>query len=71
VGWQYDFRMDDASLVGVVVGHAVPLVYQLLAAPIGGSSYGRLALAAPDDLNGTMKNCYAVLPPFGVLTAVG
>ena len=71
VGWQHDFRMDDAALVGVVVGHTVPLVHQLLAAPVGGSGHGRFADAPLDDLNGTMKNGYAGLPPFGVLTAAG
>ena len=71
VGWQHDFCVDDAALMRVVVGHSVPLVHQSFAAPVGGGSYGRLALASPDDLNGTMKNCYAGLPPFGVLAAVG
>lgn len=71
VGWQHDLRMDNAALMRVVVGHAVPLIHQSFAAPIGGSGYGRFADAPLDDLNGTMKNSYAVLPPFGVLTAVG
>lgn len=26
VGWQHDFRMDNAALVGVVMGQTVPLV---------------------------------------------
>ncbi len=38
---------------------------------VGGGSYGGFADAPLNDLNGTMKNCYAVLPPFGVLTVAG
>jgi len=53
------------------VGHAVPFVCQPFAAPVGGGSYGGFADAPLNDLNGTMKNCYAVLPPFGVLTVAG
>jgi hypothetical protein len=52
--------MDDTALVDVVMGHAVPLICQTLTAPVGGSSYGRFADAALDDLDGTMKNRYAV-----------
>ncbi len=57
--------MDNAGLVRVVVGLAVPLICQLLAAPVGGSSDSRTAYAPLDDLNGTVKNCYVVflLPP--------
>ena len=61
---QHDFRMDNAALAGVVVGHAVPLVHQLFAAPICGSGHSGLALAPLDDLDGTMKNCRKNEPPF-------
>ena len=73
VGGQHDFRMDDTdtALMRVIVGHSVPFVYQPFAASVGGSGHGGFALASPDDLNGTMKNRYAVLSPFGVLTAAG
>ena len=60
VGGQHDFRMDNAGLVRVVVGLAVPLICQLLAAPVGGSSDSRTAYAPLDDLNGTVKNRYTV-----------
>ena len=65
VGGEHDFRMDNAGLVRVVMGLAVPLICQLLAAPVGGSSDSRTAYAPLDDLNGTVKNCYVVflLPP--------
>ena len=57
--------MDNTGLMRVVVGLAVPLICQLLAAPVGGSSDSRTAYAPLDDLNGTVKNCYVVflLPP--------
>ena len=71
VGWQHDLRMDNAAFMRVVMGHAVPFAYQPFAASVGGSGHGRFADTSLDDLNGTMKNSYAVLPPFGVLTAVG
>ena len=66
VGWQHDFSMDNTALAGVVVGQAVPLVHQLFAAPIGGSSHGGLALAPLDDLDGTMKNCRKNAPPYSM-----
>ena len=43
------------------MGHAVPLVYQLFAAPIGGSGHSGLALAPLDNLDGTMENCRIML----------
>ena len=54
---QHDLRMDNAALAGKVVGHTVPLIHQLFAAPVGGSSYSRFTHAPLDDLNGTMENC--------------
>ena len=64
VGWQHDFRMNNAAFAGVVMGQAVPLVHQLFTAPIGGSGHSGLALAPLDDLDGTMKNCRKNAPPF-------
>ena len=60
--------MDNAGLVRVVVGLAVPLICQLLAAPVGGSSDSRTAYTPLDDLNGTVKNRYVIflLPPQSV-----
>ena len=52
--------MDDAGFMRVVVGHAVPIVGQLLAAPIGSSGNSRTAHAPLDDLDGTVKNCDTV-----------
>lgn len=69
VGWQHDLRMNNAALMRVVMGHAVPLVHQPFTTSVSGSGYGRFADTAFDDLDGTMKNGYAGLPPFGVLMA--
>ena len=65
VDWQHNLRVDNAGFMRVVVGHTVPLVGQPFAAPVGGGSDSRTAHAPLDDLNGTVKNCYAVflLPP--------
>ena len=54
---QHDFRMDNAALFCEIVGHAVPLVHQLFAAPIGGSRHSGFALAPLDDLYRTVKYC--------------
>ena len=56
MGGQHDFRMDDATLVGVVVGHAVLLFCQLLTSSVDGGSYSGLVNVALDDLNVTIKN---------------
>ena len=40
MGRQQDFRMDNAVLAGVVVGHSVPLVCGFLAASVGGCGNG-------------------------------
>ena len=56
VGWQHDFRMDNAALAGVVVDHVVPLVYELRADAVCSSANGRLALAALYHFEGVMKN---------------
>ena len=60
--------MDNTGLVRVVVGLAVPLICQLLAAPVGGGSDSRTAYAPLDNLNGTVKNRYVIflLPPQSV-----
>ena len=60
VGREHDFCMDNTGLVRVVVGLAVPLICQLLAAPVGGSSDSRTAYTPLDNLNGTVKNCYVI-----------
>ena len=56
VGGQHDFRMDNAALVGVVMGQAVPLICQLGSAAIGGCGNGGFALAALDDFDGDMAD---------------
>ena len=61
---QHDFCVDNAALAGVVMGHSIPLVHQLFAAPIGGSGHSGLALAPLDNLDGTMENCRKNAPPF-------
>ena len=65
MGRQHDFRMNNAALVGVVMGHTVPLVYQLFAASVGGCGNGRLALAPAGYLNTTMVNCYGIISRIG------
>ena len=50
--------MDNATLVCVIMCRAVPLIDQLLAAPVGRGSYGGFARAAFDNFNGTMEDCY-------------
>ena len=64
VGWQHNLLVDDTGLMRVIVGFAVPLICQPFAAPVCGSSYGRFANTPLDDLNGTVKDCYVVHPPF-------
>ncbi len=73
VGGQHDLRMDDTGLMRVVVGFAVPLICQPFAAPVGGSGNNRTAHAPLDDLNGTVKNCYALflLPPQSAVGGTG
>ena len=68
VGGEHDFCMDNTGLVRVVVGLAIPLICQLFAAPVGGSSDSRTAYTPLDNLNGTVKDCYVVflLPPQSV-----
>ena len=56
VGWQHNLRMDNAALAGVVMGHAVPLVYEFRAAAVCDSTNGRFALAALYHFEGAMKN---------------
>ena len=59
--------MDNTGLVRVVVGLAVPLICQLLTAPVGGGSNSRTAYTPLDDLNGTVKNRYVI----GLLSSEG
>ena len=56
VDGQHDFRMDNAALVGVVMGQAVPLICQLGSAAIGGCGNGGFALAALYDFNRDMTD---------------
>ncbi len=50
--------MDDTAFAGVVMGHAVPLICQLLAASVGGCGNGGLAFAPADYADITMVNGY-------------
>src|SRR5699024_7036591 len=58
VDGQHDFRMDNAALVGVVVGQAVPLICQFSAAAVGSCGNSGTALAALDDTDGNMTKIY-------------
>ena len=48
--------MDNAALVGLVVGQTVPLICQFGAAAIGGCGNGGFALAALDNFDGDMAD---------------
>ena len=58
VGGQHDFRMDNAAFPGVVVGHAVPFIYQLGSAAVSSCGNGRTARAAFDNTDGDMTEIY-------------
>ena len=60
MGGQQDFGMDNAALPGVVMGHAVPFIYQLCAASIGGGSNSGFSLTALHHFDRTMKDCYEI-----------
>ena len=57
MGWQEDFRMDNAALAGVVMGQPVPLVCEFFAASVGCCGNGRLAFSPADYLNAAMIDC--------------
>ena len=59
--------MDDSSLSGVVMDHAVPFVCDFLAASVGSSGNGRLAIPTADDLDAAMIDCNNGLPPIFVI----
>lgn len=65
MGRQHDFRMDNAALAGVVVGHSVPLVYELFAASVGGCGNGGFAFSPADYLNAAMVDCYGITSRIG------
>lgn len=52
--------MGDAAFLGVVVGHAVPLVCDFLAAAVGGCCDCGFTAATADDLNAAMVDCYGI-----------
>ena len=58
MGGEHDLPVDNAAFVCVIVDFAVPLICQLFAASVGGSSYRRAAFAPLDNLDRTMKYCY-------------
>ena len=58
MGGQHDFRMDNASFAGVIVGQAVPFIRQLGSAAVGGCGNSGTALAALDDTDGDMAKIY-------------
>ena len=57
---QDDFRMNDATLAGVVMGQSVPLVCQLFPGAVGCCGNGRLALSPADNLNAAMVDCDSI-----------
>lgn len=59
--------MDDAALSGVVMDHAVPFVCDFLAASVGSSGNGWLAIPPADDLDAAMIDCDNGLPPIFVI----
>ena len=48
MGWQKDFCINHATLVGVVAVLTVIIAVQFFACPVGGGCYNRLSLAAFD-----------------------
>ena len=57
--------MDDAAFLGVVVGYAVPLVCDFLAASVGGCGYGGFAFSPADNLNAAMVDCDSITSRYG------
>ena len=57
MGGQHDFRMDNASFAGVIMGQAVPFIRQLGSASVGGCGYGGFAFSPADDLDAAMVDC--------------
>ena len=61
--------MDNAALVGVVVGFPVKVVGEFLPRPVSGGGNGGLALAAGYDFDTAMVDCHGlssflrVVPP--------
>lgn len=62
---QDDFRMNDATLAGVVMGQSVPLVCQLFSGAVGCCGYGRFALSPADNLNAAMVDCDSITSRYG------
>ena len=52
--------MDNAALVGVVVGFPVKVVGEFLPRPVSGGGNGGLALAAGYDFDTAMVDCYGL-----------
>ena len=67
MGWQEDFRMDNAALAGVVMGQPVPLVCDFLAASVGCCGNRRLAFPPADNLNAAMVNCDSTTSRFRII----
>ena len=62
--------MDDAAFFGVVVGYAVPLVCDFLAASVGGCCDCGFTAATADDLNAAMVNCDSTTSRFRLFRLV-
>ena len=59
--------MDDTALSGVVMDHTVPFVCDFLAASVGSSGNGCLAIPPADDLDAAMIDCDNGLPPISII----
>lgn len=62
--------MDNAALVGVVVGFPVKVVGEFLPRPVSGCGNGGLALAAGYDFDTAMVDCYGLSSFLRVVPAV-
>ena len=62
--------MHNAALVGVVVSFPVKVVGEFLPRPVSGGGNGGLALAAGDDFDTAMIDCYGLFSFLRVVPAV-
>ena len=62
--------MDNAALVGIVVGFPVKVVGEFLPRPVSGGGNGGLALAAGYDFDTAMIDCYGLFSFLRVVPAV-
>ena len=65
MGGQHDFGVDDVPLPGIVMGGAVPRVFQSRSADVGGCGDSGTSLVPRNDFDRAMKEIHRVLLFFG------